>query len=88
MVGGVDRASDGQPARSRRCCSRPNTEPARSPGINIEAYEGPDSVPVRVAGDRLASSSGSDELVLEVNVLAVRMDGRAGFGTLDVMRPA
>jgi hypothetical protein len=57
--------------------------------INVEAYEGPDSVPVRASGDRLATSSGGDDdAKLEVNVLAMRMDGNAGFATVDVMRPA
>jgi hypothetical protein len=54
--------------------------------VNVEAYEGEDSVAVRAAGDRLASSSGADDAAaLAVTVLAMRMDGEPGLGTFDVM---
>lgn len=54
--------------------------------INVEAYESPDSVPLRAAGDRQASSSGDAAVgTLTVTVLAMRMDGQDGFGTIDVL---
>ena len=57
--------------------------------VNVEAYEGPDSVALRAAGDRLATRAGEiGAAALQINVLAMRMDGQGGFGTVDVMRPA
>jgi len=55
--------------------------------INVEAYEGPDSVALRASGDRLATRAGAEDgAALEVNVVEMRMDGHSGFGTVDVMR--
>jgi hypothetical protein len=89
MVGGVI-VRDGEPAPfDQVLLSTQYGENGEISHVNVEAFEGEDSVPVRAAGDRLASSSGSDEAAaLAVTVLAMRMDGQSGLGTIDVMGPA
>ncbi len=57
--------------------------------VNAEVYVEPDSVPVRASGDLIASTGEvTGDEAMEINALDMRMDGHAGFGTLDVLRRA
>lgn len=57
--------------------------------VNVEAYAGPDAVPLRASGDVVSRRSGQIGAgPLEVNVLEMRMDGHRGPATVDVLRPA
>ena len=88
VVGGVV-VREAQPAAFDEVLLSTQYEDGEVARVNVEAYEGPDSVPLRAAGDRLATSSGGDGgAALEVTVLSMRMSGQTGFGTVDVMRPA
>ena len=49
--------------------------------VGLEVYESPDSLPLRIAGDRV-------EVEGDRTILAMRVDGVAGRGQLAVIRPA
>ena len=49
--------------------------------VGLEVYESPDSLPLRIAGDRV-------EVEGDRTILAMRVDGVAGRGHLAVVRPA
>ena len=70
----ADPAAKGQPTAGRR--------------LGLELYTGPDSMPIRVAGDVIATGSDSHGTVRrETAAFELRSGGDEGIAILDVLTP-